>query len=73
MRFPVPRNNNNNNNNNNGDDEGIRHTKTGANRLDIEKRNGGLRLVELESARNAAIVRPSECIVVGKNGLTIFM
>ena len=71
LDFPVPRNNNNNNNN--GDDEGILHTKAGANRLYIERRSGGRRLVELESARNAAIVGLSECIMVGKDRLTIFV
>ena len=74
LDFPVPRNNNNNNNNNNnGDDEGIHHTKAGANRLYIERRNGGLRLLKLESARSAAIVGLSECIMGGKDRLTVFV
>lgn len=61
LRFPVPRNNNN------SDDEGTHHTKAGTNRLYIERQIGGRRLVELESARNAAIIGLSECIVAHHN------
>jgi hypothetical protein len=50
--------------------EGLHHPKADVNRLYVDRRNGGHGLVELESARNAAIVGLSEYSEQGKDRLT---
>jgi hypothetical protein len=50
--------------------EGIHHPKAYLNRLYIKRQNGGCGIVELESARNAAIFGLSEYVKEGKDRLT---